>query len=138
MKVMGGMAESAHGDQEPEPGLDELVAAFEAGEPVQLVRSARRLIVEYRYGDGRWKATSPDLTGFEVSAPSLRELRREVKGDLARYLDPGALLDERVPDDAETAGASRGQVMDAPLVVTSPSSVSRNRVAVSPGRLVSA
>jgi hypothetical protein len=38
MKVTDDMAESAQGDYEPGPSLDEMVAAFESGEPVDLVR----------------------------------------------------------------------------------------------------
>ena len=138
MRAMNDMAESAQDDQEPEPQLDEVLAAFEAGEPVELVRPTRALIVEYRYADGSWTATSPDLSGFEMSSPSLHEIRRDVKAHLARYLDQTSTLDERVPDDAVTQGASRSQVVDAPLVITNSSTASRNRVAVSPGRLVSA
>jgi hypothetical protein len=69
MNVMDNVAGSQN--EEPEPSLDEMVAAFEAGEPVELVRSPRKLIVEYRYEDGHWVATSPRLKGFEVSGPSL-------------------------------------------------------------------
>jgi predicted RNase H-like HicB family nuclease len=138
MKVMNDMAEPLQGDDEPEPSLDDMVAAFEAAQPVELVRSRRKLIVEYRYEDGHWRATSPDLMGFEVSGRSLHEIRQRVKADLAGYLDPEVELDERAPDPAATRGASRSRVTAAPVVITNSSTTSRSRIVVSPSRLVSA
>ena len=137
MGVMEDM-ERAQDAQEPEPSLDELLARFEAGKPVKLARSPRRLVVEYRYVGGHWQATSPELTGFEVSGPSLHEIRQIAKADLAGYLDPAVTLDERVPDEAETAGLSRSKVISAPSVVTHAHTRGRTRVAVSQSGLVSA
>jgi hypothetical protein len=138
MRDMDELADRSSDEDDREPRLAEMIAAFEAGEPVDLVRPARTLTVEYRYTDGRWHATSPDLTGFEVTGRSLHEIRQLVRADLADYLDPAVTLDERVPDDSETEGASRSQIMSGPTVITNPTSRSRSRVAVSQSRLVAA
>jgi predicted RNase H-like HicB family nuclease len=137
MKVMDDMAEFRHGDEEPEPGLDEMIAAFEAAEPAELVRSPRRLVVEYRYEDGRWRAASPDLAGFGASGPSLHEIRQLVREDLAGYLDPAVELDERFPDSAETQGASRSRVTFGPAITVT-STTRPSLTVVSATRLVSA
>lgn len=138
MEVVEDVMEYPLDDAEPEPTWDEAVAAFEAGRQVDLVRSPRKLIIEYRYADGSWHATSPDLASFEMSGSSLYGIRQQVKAELQDYLDPAVTLAEQVPDEAETVGASRSQVLNAPAVITDSTSVSRNRTAVSPTRLISA
>jgi hypothetical protein len=83
---------------EPEPTWDEAVAAFETATPVELVRPRRHVTVVYRYADGSFTATSPDLTGFGISGRSLRETIELVKQDLAGFLDPAVEILERFPD----------------------------------------
>lgn len=57
-------------------------------EPGQLERGNRSLTVEYRHHGDRWTATSPDLDGFEVSAPTLPELKTAADAVLNDWLDP--------------------------------------------------
>jgi len=84
-----------HDDNEPEPTWEEAHVAFETAEPAELVRPARKLRVVYRYADGSWSATSPDLEGFEVTGPSLAETKAKAAEDLAAFLDPAVELDEQ-------------------------------------------
>jgi predicted RNase H-like HicB family nuclease len=137
MSVMEGMAEVKHGDEEPDLSLEEMVAAFDEGEPVELVRPARKLVVEYRYEDGAWRATSPKLRGFEVSGSGLHETRQLVRAALQGYLDQAVELDEHVPESVDTQGTSRSTVLNAPSVVAKLSTSSPTRTAISPTRLVS-
>ena len=84
-------------DDEPDPTWDEAVAVFEAATPVELVRGPREITVVYRYADGSFTATSPDLTGFAISGRSLHETRDLVRQDLAGFLDPAIKVIERFP-----------------------------------------
>jgi hypothetical protein len=102
MKVVEDMPGHMHDDQEPEPTWEEANAAFEAAEAAELVRPARKLIVVYRYADGYWSATSPDLEGFEVSDPSLSAVKQKAAEDLAAFLDPAVAIEERVAEPATT------------------------------------
>jgi hypothetical protein len=102
MKVVEDMPRHMDDDQEPEPTWEEANAAFEAAEPAELVRPARKLIVVYRYADGLWSATSPDLEGFEVSGPNLYAVKARAAEDLAAFLDPAVALEERVAEPATT------------------------------------
>ena len=102
MKVVEDMAGHMHDDHEPEPTWEEANAAFEAAEPAELVRPARKLVVVYRYADGCWSATSPDLEGFGVVGLSLSEVKAKAAEDLAAFLDPAVELDERVVEPAVT------------------------------------
>jgi hypothetical protein len=120
-----------------EPTWEEAKAALASSRPAALVRSPRKLVVEYRYCDRRWHATSPGLTGFDVSGPSLHETRQMAKEHLAGFLDPAVALDERLPsEEAETEGASRSRVVNDPPVVASSSTASRNRLVLSQSGLV--
>lgn len=97
-------------DNEPDLSWEDAVAEFDAGEPVELVRPPRKLAIVYRYTDGRFYATSPDLTGFEVSGPNLYETKRRVREDLERYLDTNVELVERFPTPNRTEGMSNSSV----------------------------
>jgi len=121
------------GDFEREPTWDEAVAAFEAVEPVELVRSARKIVVIYCYTDGSFVATSPALAGFEVTGSSLHEARRQARDALAAYLDPVVEVVERFPDPPiETAGVSRSSIgTDSPNLIFEPHSRSGSRAFVS-------
>lgn len=55
----------------------------------------REIAVVYRYADGRFTATSPDLTDLEISGRSLDETRKLVRQDLAGFLDPAVKVIER-------------------------------------------
>jgi hypothetical protein len=94
MKVVRDMQDG----HEREPTWEEAHGAFEAAEPAELVRPARKLHVVYRYADGSWTATSPDLEGFEVMGPSLAETKARAAGDLAAFLDPAVELVEKEPE----------------------------------------
>lgn len=84
-------------DDEREPTWDEALAAFEAASPVELVRPPRQVTVIYRYADGVFTATSPEIKGFRTSGPSLHETRSLVRQDLDRFLDPAVKVLERFP-----------------------------------------
>jgi hypothetical protein len=84
-------------DDEREPTWDEAMAALDAAAPVEVVRSARSVTVIYRYADGMFTATSPDVRGFRVSGPSLHETQRAARDDLADFLDPAVGVVERFP-----------------------------------------
>src|SRR5689334_2547483 len=86
-----------HVDGEPDPTWDEAVAAFEAAAPARLVRPSRQLRVVYRYADGIFTATSPDLTDLKITGRSMYETRRLVREDLDGWLDPGVEVIEHFP-----------------------------------------
>lgn len=66
------------------------------------MRPARKLVVVYRYADGCWSATSPDLEGFGVVGLSLSEVTAKAAEDLASFLDPAVELAEHVVEPAVT------------------------------------
>lgn len=101
------MARDVGNDADPDPTWEEAVAEFEAGEPVELVRSPRKLMIEYKYADGYWRATIPGLTGFTVTAASLPQAKARVGADLATYLDSAVELDERVVEPPINRGAEQ-------------------------------
>jgi hypothetical protein len=112
----------AHMDDETEPTWDEAVAALEAAEPVELVRGPREITVLYRYADGRFTATSPDVTGFKISARSLHETRSLVQHDLADFLDPAVKVVEHFPAPepeivTTAASCSRFELSSLPTIV---------------------
>ena len=80
-----------------EPTWDEAVAAFGTGTPVQLVRPGRKITIRYCYEDGHFKATSPQVTGFEAVGTDLQETRDLVRQRLDTWLDPTVELDEITP-----------------------------------------
>jgi hypothetical protein len=139
MMVMNDVAQRRPEDEEPEPSLGELLEWFEAGEPVDLVRSPRRLPVEYRYSDGMWHATSPAIASYAREARTLFEARRAVHDDLAAYVPPETPIDEHVVEAPVTEGTGITVVTTAPEVVTDPrTTTSRSRAAVSAVALVTA
>lgn len=75
---------------------EQLVAAFDAATPGEVIRTPRSIMVIYRYAGGRWHASSPQLRGFEAHGDSLAETQRAAQEDLSDYLDPAVWLDERV------------------------------------------
>lgn len=92
--------------QEPEPTWEEAHAAFEAAEPAELVRPARKLRVIYQLGDGNWTATSPDLEGFEVTGVRLAETKARAAEALDAFLDPAVELDEKELVEVEAVVAT--------------------------------
>jgi hypothetical protein len=81
-------------------------------EPGQLVRGNRSLTVEYRHHGDRWTATSPDLDDFEVSAPTLPELKTAVNAVLNNWLDPAVEvkaveIDETRSEEAKSSEQSQ-------------------------------
>jgi hypothetical protein len=123
-------------DAEPSPSWDEAVAEWDAGEPADLERPPRKITILYRYNNGRFHATSPDLTGFEVPGPSLHETKQLVRAALKDYLDPAVELNERMPPQGpETESASRQVVTDAGPLILSPTSRGRVSAFMSPSPL---
>jgi hypothetical protein len=102
MSGMGGMGSNL--DNEREPTWDEALAAFEAASPAELVRSPRKITVVYRYADGIFTATSPEIRGFRASGPGLHETRSLVRQDLGRFLDPAVRVLERPNIDGRPDG----------------------------------
>ncbi|MDQ2875507.1 MAG: hypothetical protein M3Y33_12240 [Actinomycetota bacterium] len=92
VEAMGGHSEAGR-----EPTWDEAVAAFGTGTAVDLVRPARKIVIRYRLEGGRCHATSPDLTGFEVSGSGLYETMSLVRKTLASWIDPAVELEEITP-----------------------------------------
>ncbi len=132
------MTEYSQDYDESEPSWDEAVAAFGSGEPVDLVRPNRKIVIDYRYEDSRVHATSPDLTGFEVMGSTLYGTKKLVRIDLARYLDSGVELVEREPRLILTESTSRSEVTRGPgeQVTTTASVRSRTLVASSRVRVI--
>jgi predicted RNase H-like HicB family nuclease len=111
MQLMNDVA--GHADDEDDLTWDEAVAVFEAAQPVDLVRSHRQILVIIRYADDRFTATSPELTGFEVSGPTLAETRRLAREAVTAYVDPAVEILECLPQSPTgTAGASRVFICD--------------------------
>lgn len=105
-------------EMDDEPTWEEAMAALQDATPVEVARSPRSITVIYRYADGMFTASSPDVRGFHVSRPSLRETRRAARDDLADFLDPAVEVRERIPraDPAIcTVAAGRGWRMVGPL-----------------------
>jgi predicted RNase H-like HicB family nuclease len=110
MNVMEDMdVDKRHDDDRPDLSWEDAVAEFEGGEPVELVRPPRKVTIVYRYTDGQFYASSPDLTGFEVSGASLHETRQLAKQDLAGYLDAAIELVERIPRPNPTTRGARSR-----------------------------
>lgn len=114
MSVMEDMDVHQSYDNEPEPTWEQAVAEFDAAEPAELVRPLRKVVIVYRFTNGRVHATSPDLTGFEVTGPTLYETKKLVRADLATYLDPAVELDEREPTELPSEGTSRSWLTHGP------------------------
>jgi hypothetical protein len=112
MSVVESM-EMRHSDAEGDSDWADALADWTVGEPVDLTRPARKITIVYRYTDGRFYATSPDLTGFDLSGGNLHETRQLVREDLARFLDPAVELREVLPRDMETEGTSDSRVTQA-------------------------
>ena len=74
---------------------DEAVAMFGNAAPVEVERGARTLRIEYRRHLGGWRATSPDIPGFDVSGGSLADTKQRVRDDLTGWLDGGVTVAER-------------------------------------------
>lgn len=134
-EVVEKMTEYQQDDSEPEPSWDEAVAAFGSGEPVDLIRPNRKIVINYRYEDGRVHASSPDLTGFEVMGPTLYETKRLVRIDLAGYLDSGVELDEREPRLIFTDSTSRSRVIHGPGEQVTTTASGRSRALMAPARV---
>ncbi len=123
-------------DGEPDPTWDEAVAEWDAGEPADLERQPRKITILYRYNNGRFHATSPDLTGFEIPGPSLHETKQLVRAALRDWLDPAVELVERMPRQGpETESASRQVVTGVSPLVLSPASYGRVSAFMSPSPL---
>jgi hypothetical protein len=127
-----------HIDDEPDPTREEAIAAFEAATPARLVRPPRRLTVVYRYADGIFTATSPDLTDLEVTGRSMYETRKLVHQDLDDFLDPAVEVIEIAPRPEPQIGTSAAScssfVLNSPREIVSVTSSGAGRAFVSPGR----
>lgn len=122
-------------EDEREPTWDEAVATLDAAAPVEVVRSPRKVTVMYRYADGIFTATSPEVKGFRTTGRSLHETRRLVSQDLRGFLDPAVEIVERIPaadPEVRTAAVGRGWVNASALHgISVPSSSSGGRAFVS-------
>ncbi len=121
---------------EPEPSWEDAAAMWDAAEPADLKRPPRKIIVVYRYVDGKFHATSASLKGFEVSGPSLYETKQLVREALNDYLDPAVELDERMPaQGSETSGVSRQTVQTKGFLLLPTPTTGRVRTFFSPSAL---
>jgi hypothetical protein len=75
---------------------EQAVADFEAATPAEVVRPPRTVDVIYQYLGRRWRASSPSVRGFDVSADSLDQVREIARSSLTDYLDPAITLSERI------------------------------------------
>jgi hypothetical protein len=135
MKVVEEMTEYPQDASEAEPTWDEAVAALRSGEPVDLVRPNRKIVIDYRYEDGCVHASSPDLTGFEVTGSSLYETKELVRTDLARYLDSGVELVDREPRPILSESSSRSRVTHGPGERVTSTAGGRSRALIAPTRV---
>jgi hypothetical protein len=124
---------------EREPTWDEAVSAHEGGTPVEIVRPKRQVTVVYRYVDGVFTATSPQLRGLRVTGPTLKQTKALVREGLDRFLDPAVDVAEILPrTDPQicTAAAGSGWFKAGPLsVILVPSSSGNARAFVSSSRI---
>jgi hypothetical protein len=67
-------------------------------EPVEVVRSPRRVTVVYRYGNGMHTATSPEIPGLEETSEDRTRLKEIIRLKLAAFLDPAVEIVERDDD----------------------------------------
>ena len=81
--------------EEDEP-LGEVLAAFEQGAKGLTMPPGwdRRIVVDYRYHDGSWRAYSPQLTGFDVRGRTLAETKSFVRQELDGFVDDTVTLVE--------------------------------------------
>lgn len=132
MKDVDDMARQSGQDSEPDPTWEEAVAEFEAGRAVALTRSRRQLVIEYRYADGSWRATSPGLMGFSVSAASLPEAKVLAAGSLAAYLDPAVSIEESVVESVPSRAAPQElEILGGAELITHQHTRSRTRTFIS-------
>jgi hypothetical protein len=124
---------------EREPTWEEAVAAHEAGTPVEIVRPKRQVTVVYRYTDGVFTATSPQLRSLRATGANFQETRRLARQDLDRFLDPAVDVVEippRTDPQICTAAAGRGQFnASSLLLMLVPSSSGTGRAFVSSSRI---
>jgi hypothetical protein len=85
------------GNMDPEADLtwEQALAEFETATPAEVVRAPQRIEVIYQYLGGRWRAFSPNLTGFDASGASLRQVREVALTSLRSYLHSAVELRER-------------------------------------------
>jgi predicted RNase H-like HicB family nuclease len=95
-------------DDEPDPTWEEAVAAFEAAEPVEVVRPPRTVNVVYQYAAGVFTATSPELRGLRMTGRSLDETMGLVRASLDGWLDPAVTVEEHLPAPEPQVSTSSG------------------------------
>lgn len=114
-------------DEADDLSWDEAVAMFESAAPIEVEWGPRALHVEYRRRPGGWRATSPEVQGFNILGVSLADTKRRVHEDLASWLDPGVEVIERQIAPPKTTTAPlllliRGggeSLDDAPMTIAS-------------------
>jgi hypothetical protein len=107
MEVEDDMDRHSASASDRDPTWEEAVAQFRTAKPVELVRPARKVVIQYRYEHGSFSAISPDLTGFEVTGASLPAVKALVREKLESYLDRGVELDEREPSGSDLVAQVR-------------------------------
>jgi predicted RNase H-like HicB family nuclease len=92
-----------------EPTWEEAAAVQAAATPVEVVRPKRQVIVTYRFEDGVFTATSPQLRSLRITGPTLEQTMSLVRQALDRFLDPAVEVREVLPrTDSHVCTAAAG------------------------------
>lgn len=78
-----------------EPTRDEAVAALEAGEPAEVVRPARTLVIDVACIGREWTATSTQLSGFTAYGDDRAGVEKAARANLAAWLGPHVTIEFR-------------------------------------------
>jgi hypothetical protein len=73
---------------------DEAVAASERAEPVEVIRSPRKVTITYRWSSGTCVAESPEIPGFRAYGDHLAAAREAARERLGTFLDPAVEIVE--------------------------------------------
>lgn len=88
-----------------EPTWEEARAAFDAAEPVEVIRPPRRITVRYHLASKVYVAGSPEIPGFWAYGDTLDEVMAVGRERLASWLDPAVEIVEELPDGGSRHGS---------------------------------
>jgi len=95
---------------EREPTWDEAVAVQAGAAPVEVVRPKRLVTVVYRFEDGVFTATSPQLRSLRINGATLEQTTTLTRQALDRFLDPDVEVSEILPrPDSGVCTAAAGR-----------------------------
>ena len=90
-----GVERAVPGSSASDPSWDEAVAAFGSGEPVELIRPARTLVIDVAHIGNCWIATSSQLAGFRQIGKDRAAVEMAAGEDLAGWLDSAVTVEFR-------------------------------------------